>query len=82
MSNIRSIFLIFLATLMLLTIIGFSFVVPADTRAHPAYGFTPTPRPTDESGGGGDGGGGGLPPPPEDRLASFFKYTIWSTDHR
>ena len=71
MSNIRSIFLIFLATLMLLTIIGFSFVVPVDTHAHPAYGFTPTPRPTDESGGGGDGGGGLPPPPEEEKLTDY-----------
>ena len=48
MNNIKSIFLIFPATIMLVTIIGFSFAVPADTHAHPAYGFTPTPRPPDE----------------------------------
>ena len=70
MNNIKSIFLIFLAVIMLATIIGFSFAVPVDTHAHPAFGFTPTPKPPD--GGGGDDNDGHPPPsPPEETLTDY-----------
>ena len=72
MSNIRSIFLIFLAALMLLTIIGFSFVVPVDTHAHPAYGFTPTPVPPDGGDDDDDDDGSSSPAPPEEEKLTDY----------
>jgi len=70
MSNIKSMLLIILGAVMLITIVGFGLVVPVETHAHPAYGFTPTPVP---SGGGDDDHSSSPPvsPPEEEKLTDY-----------
>lgn len=54
MNHAKNLLIIFLASFFILGVISINFVMPADTYAHPAYGFTPAPP----GGGGGDTGGG------------------------
>jgi len=62
MKQIKFILIVFITLFFMLTVLGLSFATPADTYAHPAYGFTPQPPPPPPGGGGGDGSGDGDKP--------------------
>ena len=64
--------LMLIVSALVLVIIGANLALPADTYAHPSYGFTPQPPPPpggggDDSGdnGGGDSGGSDNELPPD-----------------
>jgi len=58
-NRIKSILVIIMVLIFALTVIGTNLAFPADTHAHPAYGFTPpAPPPPPDDGGGDDGDNG------------------------
>ncbi len=59
MNHIKSILVVIIVSIFVLSVIGTNLALPADTHAHPAYGFTPpAPPPPPDDGGGDDGDNG------------------------
>jgi len=58
-NRIKSILVVIIVSIFVLIVIGTNLALPADTHAHPAYGFTPpAPPPPPDDGGGDDGDNG------------------------
>ena len=63
MNRTNSLILMLIVSALVLIVIGVNLALPADTYAHPSYGFTPQPPPppggNDDTGDNGGGNSGG-----------------------